>query len=103
MRTSGWMAEVMVLLQSAVASRNRQGLAGDPCGVRRSEEDGGGGDVLRLPDAAQWRLRLDLFAQVAFGDAGGVDSFCLHHAGIDGVDPNAARPEFLGQRARQRI
>src|SRR5258708_4849796 len=29
-----------------------------------------------------------------------MDTFRLHHAGIDGVDTNLARPELLGQRPR---
>ena len=34
-------------------------------GVVGGEEDGGGGDVLGLTDAAERRLRLDLLAEVA--------------------------------------
>src|SRR5947207_349359 len=97
MRTSGWTAAVMAL-QSAVTSSDREGLAGEPCGVRRREENGCRGDVLGLANSSQRRLRLDLFAHVALSDAGGVDTLRLHHAGIDGVDPNSARPQFLGQR-----
>ena len=32
-----------------------------------------------------------------FGDTGGVRSFRFDHAGVDGVDTDAARSEFLGQ------
>src|SRR5882672_3999775 len=90
-------------LPSMVSTRDGQGLARDPRGVRRSEEDGNRGDVLRLADPAQRCLRLDLLAHLALGYAGGVDAFRLDHARIDGIDPDAARPEFLGQRTRDCI
>src|SRR6266850_2232166 len=62
---------------SVIASGDRQCLARDPRGIRRSKEDGGGGDVLRLTNAAERRLCLNLLAHVALGDARGVDAFRL--------------------------
>src|SRR5258706_5777228 len=97
MRTSGWIVRIMVLLCSAVTSRDRQGLAGEPRGIGRSEEHGCRGDVLRLADSSQRCLRLDLLAHVALRHTCALDTFRLHHSGVDGVDPDAAWPEFLGQ------
>lgn len=56
------------------------------------------GDVLRLADAAERGLRLGLFVEVAPDDAGRMYAFRLNHPGIDGVDANLPRAEFLGQR-----
>src|ERR1043166_5219869 len=104
MWTSGWMAMVMFLRSHSVEpSSDVDGLSGDPRRVRRRKEGGDRGDVLGLADAAQRRLRFGLLAHLALGDAGSVDAFGFDHAGIDRVDSNAARAEFLRERARDRI
>src|SRR6266498_357076 len=69
-------------------------LTRDPGRVRRGEEDRGGRDVLRLSDAAERRHRLDLLPEVAVGNARRMHALRLHHAGIDRVDADLARPEF---------
>src|SRR5882672_6166871 len=90
-------------LQSTKTSGDDQGFARDPGRVGGSEKHGGTGYILWLSDAAQRRLRLNLLSKIAFGNAGGVCALRFHHARIDGVDTNLARPEFLGQRLRYGI
>ena len=43
-----------------------EGFAGDPCRIFRGQEYRGGRDILRLADAAERSLGLDLLAEVAF-------------------------------------
>src|ERR1022692_5020982 len=81
-------------LNSTIAAGHEEGSTGDPAGIRRSKKCRHGGDVLRLADAAQRSLRLDLFAEVALSDAGGMDALGLNHAGIDGIDANLPRAKF---------
>ena len=54
----------------AKAARDVERFAGDPGGVGRRQEHGRRRDVLRLADAAERRLRLDLLAEIALGNAG---------------------------------
>jgi hypothetical protein len=75
-----------------------EGLTGDPSGISGCKEGRHGGDVLRLADAAQRRLRLDVFAKLALRKAGGMDAFGLNHARADRIDADFARPELLGER-----
>ena len=56
---------------SAQAAGDDQRFAGDPRRVPGGQEDSGGRDVLRLADAAEGGLRLELFAEVALREAAG--------------------------------
>src|SRR5687767_10842928 len=55
---------------SAQAAGDKQRFARDPRSLGRSQKDSGGRDVLRLADAAEGSLRLDLFAEVALRKTG---------------------------------
>src|SRR6266567_4393804 len=80
------------------AASDTQCFARDPPGIRRSEKDRGGSDVLGLADAAKRSLRFNAFAKIALVEARCAHSLRFHHAGIDGVNADFARPQFLGQR-----
>ncbi len=56
-----------------------------------------------LADAAKWRLRFKHFPHVAFGVAAGYCAFGYHHAWIDGVDADLARPKLLPERPRDSV
>ena len=60
---------------------------------------------LRLANSAERRMRLEPLAQVAFvvGGAGGRCAFGFDDAGIDRVDANLPRSQFLSQRPGQGI
>src|SRR2546430_413849 len=88
---------------SAQSARDDQRLARDPRRIVRGQEDGGGGNVPRLADAAQRRLRDGLALEVAGDNPGAMGALGLYHARIDGVDPDFARPQLLGERPRDRI
>jgi hypothetical protein len=47
---------------------------------------------------AQAGFEIPPFFESRSPKARGVDSFGFDHAGVHGVDPNAARPQFGGQR-----
>src|SRR5580658_2395994 len=81
------------------AAGDGENFAGHVFGVGRSEIDGSGGDVVGLADEAQRGLRLNKFAEITFHEACGVDAFGLDHPGVDGIDADLARAEFLGKRA----
>jgi hypothetical protein len=87
----------------ALAAGEDQGLAGDPAGGVRGHEDRGFGDVGGLGDAAERSGLLDLPAELAFGDAAGVEPFGFHHAGVQGVDADLLRTEFEGQGDRDGV
>jgi hypothetical protein len=53
-----------------------EGDAGDPRGGGRGEEEGGGGDVLGLADAAEWERGAQL-AALRFGDPVRIRSFSI--------------------------
>lgn len=67
----------------ALAAGEDEGLSSDPSGVVGGEEDGGGGDVGGLGDAAEGGRRFNLLAEVAFGEAYRVQAFGLDHAGVE--------------------
>ena len=50
-----------------------------------------------LADASQRRLRFNLLAHLAFHEPTGVHALGLHHAGVDGVHTDVARPQLLGE------
>src|SRR5262249_32295341 len=62
---------------STVSARDVQRLAREPPGVRRGEVHRRRADVIGPADAAQWRGRLDLLAELALGQPGGVDALGL--------------------------
>src|SRR5439155_2439319 len=84
---------------SAETARDTQRFACDPRGIGRSEKDRRRSNVLGLADAAQRCLCFNAFAEIALVEAGCAHSLRFHHAGIDGIDSNFARAEFLGQRS----
>src|ERR1043166_186076 len=69
--------------RSAIPARDDHGFAGNPCGIRGSEEHRCRGDVFRLANAPQRSLTLDLLAEIAPDDSGRMRAFGLHHAGVD--------------------
>ena len=52
--------------------------------------------MVRLTDAAERRLRLDLFPKLARGEAGGMQAFRLYHPGVDRIHADVARGQLLG-------
>jgi len=82
------------LLDSAC---DREGFASHIFGIGRGEVNRGGRDVVRLSDATKRGLRLDPFAEIAVGDACGVDAFRLDHAGVDGIDADFTGAQLLGE------
>src|SRR5262245_41815233 len=78
-------------------------LTGHPARFIGCEENRGGTDVLRLPNAAERRLGFDHFPEVTFLQAGRFESLCLHHSRIEGVDTNLLWSQFLGQGDGDRI
>jgi len=61
----------------ALAAGKDERLAGDPTRVVRCEKYSDSGDVFGLGDAAEWRLGFNFFAEVAFGEANGMEPFCF--------------------------
>ena len=55
-------------------------------------------NVVGLADATERRLCLDMLAEVALGETGGVQPFRLDHAGVERVHADFFRAEFLGER-----
>src|SRR5260221_6248376 len=88
---------------SPVPARDMDRLAGDPAGLGRRQEDCHRADIAGLADAAKRRLRLDLLSEVAAGDPRRVHAFGLDHAGVERVDTDLARPQFLGERPRHGV
>src|SRR6266700_7435863 len=84
-------------------SRDEKRFSSDPFRIIRSEEYRSGRDVLRLADAAKWRLRFKHFPHIAFGVTAGDCSFGDHHARIDGVHANFPWAELLRERSRDSI
>src|SRR5437762_10037255 len=82
------------VFRSAIAACDHEGFAGNPRGIRGSQEHRCRGNVFRLTDAPQRSLSLDLLAEIAHDDSGRMRAFCLHHAGVDCVDANLARTKF---------
>src|SRR5436190_12887847 len=95
---SGFFCFVLISCRLTEAASDTQRFARDPLRIRRSEKDRGGSDVLRLADAAKRSLRFNAFAKIALVEARCAHSLRFHHAGIDGVNADFARPQFLGQR-----
>src|SRR6266481_5915550 len=85
------------------ASRDEQRFACDPGGIVRSKEDCRGRNVVCLSDAAERCLRFKHFPHIAFSVTAGYGSFCYYLAGVDGIDADFSRSEFLRQSARDRI
>src|SRR6266481_6727325 len=91
--------EVHDFVDLTKTSRNTKRFACDPRGIRGSEKDCGRSDVAGLTNATEWRLRFNAFAKIALIETGCAHAFGFDKAGIDGVDANFARTEFLGQRS----
>src|SRR4051794_31319261 len=81
-----------VLLPLAAGEDER--LAGDPTRVVGCVEHSDPGDVVRLTDAAERRLRFHHFAEVAFGDSRGMKPLGFHHARVQGIHPDLFRAEL---------
>src|SRR5436190_339333 len=80
-----------------------ESFACDPRGIGGSEKDRGRSNVIGLTDAAEWCLRFNAFAKIALVETGCAYTFRFHHAGIDGVNADFARTEFLRQRPGDRV
>ena len=81
------------------ASRDTKRFACDPRRVRGSKKDCGRSDIAGLTDAAEWCLRFNAFAKIALVETGCAHAFGFDKTGIDRVDANFARTEFLGERS----
>src|SRR5260221_3147316 len=80
---------------SLQAARGEQDLAGHPRRLGGGEEHGHRGDVTRLADAAEGRLRRQLFLEVASWNTLGASALGVDDARIDRVHSNLPRPELL--------
>src|SRR5882724_5968927 len=87
------------LIRLTKSACDQQRFAGDPARIGRSEENRGRRDVVRLADAAKWRLRFKHFPHVTFGVAAGDCSFRYHHPRINGVHADFLWTKLLGQRS----
>src|SRR5262249_42118603 len=76
---------------------------GDPLRIGRCQKHRSRRDVFRLADAAERSLGFDLLAKVTLCDPGRVKSFGLDHSGVDRIDANLTRAQFLGERACDRV
>ena len=91
--------EFIVLIRLAKATRDTKRFACDPRRVRGSKKDRGRSDVAGLTDATEWCLRFNAFAKIALVKTSCAHAFGFDKTGIDRVDANSARTEFLGQRS----
>src|SRR5262249_49088096 len=80
-----------------------KGFTRNPGGFGAGQEPHHGGDVLRPAGPAERGFRFHLLFEIAAGDAGGVQPLGFDDSGVDGVDADFARPQLLGQGARDRI
>jgi hypothetical protein len=91
--------EVHYFVGLTKTSRDTKRFACDPSGIRGSKKDRGRSDVAGLTDATEWCLRFNAFTKIALVKTGCAHAFGFDKTGIDGVDANFARAEFLGQRS----
>src|ERR1700722_5600825 len=80
---------------SVQTSGHMQRFAGDVRSIVRREESHCRRNLLDLADPPERRDRFDPVAHVAFGHPCGNDAFGGDHAGIDGIDADLARRQFL--------
>ena len=90
--------EVYYFVGLTKTSRDTKRFTCDPRGIRGSKKDCSRSDVVGLTDATEWCLRFNAFAKIALVETGRAHAFGFDKTGIDGVDANFARTEFLGQR-----
>ena len=91
--------EVHCFVGLTKTSRDAKRFACDPRRVRGSKKDCGRSDVAGLTDATEWCLRFNAFAKIALVKTSCAHAFGFDKTGIDRVDANSARTEFLGQRS----
>src|ERR1700759_1547577 len=90
-------------LSESRAARGEDGLPRQPAGLVGRQEYRDIGDVVRAADAAERRPLQGALFEIAADDADGAGTFGFHQTGIDGVDPDLARPEFLGEHPRDAV
>src|SRR6478735_1207242 len=81
------------------AAADAELFAGDPAGVIGGEEDRGLGNVLRLAGTAERRVLDGILFEFRTGDAGGVRALGDRQGGIERIDADFLRPEFLREHA----
>src|SRR5262249_44750261 len=94
--TIGAMLPTDRLLTLAASKDER--LAGDPTRLIGCEKYSGVSNVLRLGDAAEWRLGFHHFAEVAFGDSHSMEPLRFHHPRVQRIDPDLSGAELLRER-----
>src|ERR1700722_9846766 len=78
-------------------------FAGDPLRVVGRKEGGDGCDVVHLARAAEGSLRDESFLEVRTNETCGLSTFGIDDAGVDGVDADLPRAEFLCEDASDGI
>src|ERR1700727_2367505 len=86
---------------SARAARSEQYLACDPTGCIGSQEYDRADNVFWLPEPTQRSARNELSDHSAVENTDCVRAFCFRRTRTDNVYADAARPQFLGEHARQ--
>src|ERR1700739_2521342 len=56
-------------------------------------------NIVGLADATERGLRFDPLPEVACDETAGMRAFRFDHAGIDGIDADLARPQFLSEHS----
>jgi len=95
--------EVYYFVGLTKTSGNTKRFTCDPRGIGRSKKDCSRSDVAGLTNATKWCLRFNAFSKIALVETGCAHAFGFDKTGIDGVDTNFARAEFLGQRSRDGV
>jgi hypothetical protein len=83
----------------SVATRRREPLAGEPCGIIGCKENGDAGDVLRLSGATERRSCDHRLLEVAPFDAGALGVLGLDATRRNSVDPDFSRTQLSGEPA----
>ena len=84
------------LLGLAETATSDNALAGDPLRVVGRKESNDGGDVVDPACTAERGLRHKTFLEIRTDEACALSAFGIDDAGIDGVDADLFRTEFLG-------
>jgi hypothetical protein len=85
------------------AARNEDGFAGDPARILGGEEGYRECYIFGLSGPAEWRTGDGLLFEITAHDARRMGAFRYDQSGIDGVDTDLARTEFLRERFRNGV